>query len=112
MIKKIKKLSRYDDWGAIIEIIIDKELKPYKKTYQDVIKKPLYKIKGRDVSWFHKFTFNSMKEHTKWIEFGIDFLRTKVRPAFTKLDAENTMRMIDFNYGLKLNFDYKIKVKK
>ena len=80
----------------MIECIISKQLKPFNKTYFDVLKED---------DWFSKYEVTA-KENDKWVEWGIKFLKNNSKNSLISALAEKEMRMINLQWGLKIKGGY------
>lgn len=91
-----KKLNWHKDIDAILEKMINAELKPYGKKMKDVLGVP---------NWFQKYTFNSEKEYLKWKDYCINLMTKGVTPKRTESQANREFLWLNLMYGLKCKFD-------
>lgn len=106
-------INQLDDWwfykfrkssDKVLEMIINKELKPYNITMKDVIANP--KIDGED--WFIHYTFNNQKEYDKWEKYSIKLIKKHI--VNDDKMARREFSMVSLNYGLKTNYDNRNKI--
>ena len=93
---KANKYNLYSDEGKleITKKLINYELKPFGKKYEDVLN---WKKK---IPWYETYKFENEEEHDKWKNKCIKFLRTKVRSKMTIKNAEKEMSWFSLMYGL------------
>ena len=93
---KTNKYNLYSDQGKleITKKLINYELKPFGKKYEDVLK---WK---RKTPWYETYKFENEKEHDKWRTKCAKFLATKVRPKMSKDRIEREMAWFSLMYGL------------
>lgn len=108
----------------VLEACINKELEKYDLGFNDVKKGSRYeyynynyikihsylwgliKLKGlhtKKIPWYQAYTFDSPEEYSSWKEFCINLFRTELK--LTKKKAEEQFVWLDFNYGLKQNYE-------
>lgn len=108
----------------ILEACINKELEKYDLGF-DVVKKGgryeyfnknyievksylwgLIKIKKyhtKKIPWYQAYTFDSPEEYEQWKEFCINLFKKELK--LSKKKAEEQFMWLDFNYGLKQNYE-------
>ena len=108
----------------VLEACINKELEKYDLGFNDVKKgerfefihvtthvKTTYlfglisgiKTRTKKIPWYQDYTFDSPEEYTSWKEFCINLFRTELK--LTKKKAEEQFVWLDFNYGLKKDYE-------
>lgn len=108
----------------VLEACINKELEKYDLGFDDVkkggrfeflpvttLEKTVYlfgsisgvKTRTEKTPWYQAYTFDSSEEYTSWKEFCINLFRIELK--LTKKKAEQQFRWLDFNYGLKQNYE-------
>lgn len=108
----------------VLEACINKELEKYDLGFNDVKKGErfetcfyrdevqvryffgLFKRKEIRITtcpWYQFFTFDSPEEYESWKEFCINLFRTELK--LTKKKAEEQFIWLDFNYGLKQDYE-------
>lgn len=80
--------------------IINKMLKPYGVDINYVIKNP--EIEG--ISWYQYYTFNSLKEHNRWKKYAFRQYK-RAYPYSSSQYIEKKVKWMDFQYGLKTNYE-------
>lgn len=96
--KRTKKYKIGEE--ALLEKLINLELKSYKVTYQDVKKEK----QGKKNPWYQRYTFNSTKEYNKWKTACMKILTTQTIPKLSKKIAEREFLYLDLMYGLSCRF--------
>ena len=95
-----KKLTN----DELIMAIVNKELEPFGKTWDDIV---------NDKEWLGKFEV-SEEEEQKWIEWSTDFLKKNAKEHAVRNRAKEEMSWLILGWGLPIkgqNSIYK-KVKK
>ena len=83
----------------ILRLIVDRELGKYGVDFDYVKNTP--SIDG--IEWFAYYTFDSEKEYQNWRRFVKKVLKLKF-PFYTDNYINNSLSMIDLNYGLKYSY--------
>lgn len=78
----------------LVELMVNKELKPYGKTMKDVLK-----VKN----WYTKYKFKTYKDYTKWVDYCKKLLKTKVSPRLNKVQVSYHMSWLALDIGLSLS---------
>lgn len=102
----MKKYRIYNDTDRleIVKLFVNKQLEKYDKTYDDVIKKPYYKVKGENVPWYEKYTFKNEAEYNNWRDFCVTFLAKKVTPKLNKDRINIEFSWFNLAFGLKQDY--------
>ena len=85
---------------AIIENIINYELKKFGSSYNQVLKEPI--INGEE--WYTHYTFSTKKEYRKWKRYSIKQIK-KRSPYMTNNYALKQFSWVSLQYGLKLGYN-------
>lgn len=87
------------DYEKFLKKIINKQLKPYKVTYDYVKNNP--KIEGED--WWYYYTFNREKDYLKWKKYTIKQIK-KYYPYLNDKKVLQQFGLIDLMWGLRHNY--------
>jgi hypothetical protein len=85
-----------------LELIINKQLEPYKVDMEFVRENNT--IEGKP--WYQHFTFKKVEDWQNWKDYSIEVLTTKLSPKMPKKQAEKQFLWIDMMWGLKQEFGW------
>ena len=91
---KQKRLSIQEKRTQAVIMILNKmfEIAGYNVTYDD--------IKDRKDDWYTEWTM-TVQQSKEWQDWGVDYLRKNLK--MNKVLAENEMRWVNLQWGLKYN---------
>lgn len=76
----------------LIQCIISKELKPFNKTYFDVLD---------EKDWYQNYEVTP-EQNEKWKKWGKKFIKKHAKNSLFRSLSDKKMRGIDFQWGLKI----------
>jgi hypothetical protein len=90
-------MNRRDKQTRVFKQLVDRQLLPFGKTYEDVISDPMWYLR-------YKTTPEAEKEFIQW---GVEFLRKEL--SMTKKGAENEMSWFVLQWGLTTNQELNVE---
>nr|DAL03104.1 MAG TPA: hypothetical protein [Crassvirales sp.] len=83
----------------LLKAIIDAELRPYSKTFEDINTEEKGIING--VKWFEYYTFKTKEQEDIWNEYCSKLIRKHWKPWYiSKREADKCLSSIRLEYGL------------
>ena len=83
----------------ILKAIINAELRPYSKTFEDINTEENGIING--IKWFEYYTFKTESQENVWNEYCNKLIRRHLKPWYiSKKEADKELSMVRLNYGL------------
>lgn len=88
-----------DKYSEVFKEIINKQLELYNVDYNYVVKNK--EIEGKP--WYIYYTFKTKEDFDNWKNFSIKLMINNLK--YNKEYSKKTFEMINFNYGLKKDYE-------
>ena len=98
----MKKLSYHHE--DFLKKVIQKQLDLHNVKFEDIQVLPEGKMPN-GTYWFQYYVFETKEQYEDWKQFCINELRNS-RERLSKKKAEDVFRWIDFQWGLKHQFEH------